>query len=180
MNEPMSPSASAAIERMKSRLRLTRRFGFWFQAVLGATALLLWLGFLIGQNTVYRDDSFGAILAFWFTLLTLLTLAAGLFFNWRYLLHADRRQQVSADSLSRLDLPKQLQLVTYISLIGAFLALIGMEAQVGELLARMFSRTQANQVTGVLLLAANINVTFAHFVCLAGVLWITGTLDREP
>ncbi|MEN9203665.1 MAG: DUF3611 family protein [Thermostichus sp. DG_1_6_bins_120] len=179
MNEPMSPSVRAAVERMKSRLRLTRRFGFWFQAVLGATALLLWLGFLIGQNTVYRDDSAGAVIAFWFTLFTLLTLAAGLFFNWRYLLHADRRQ-ASADSLSQLDLPKQLQLVTYVSLIGAFLALIGMEAQVGELLARMFSRTQANQVTGVLLLAANINVTFAHFVCLAGVLWITGALDREP
>lgn len=179
MNEPMSPSVRAAVERMKSRLRLTRRFGFWFQAILGATALLLWFGFLIGQNTVYRDDSLGAVIAFWFTLFTLLTLAAGLFFNWRYLLHAERRS-ASADALSQLDLPKQLQLVTYISLIGAFLALIGMEAQVGELLARMFSRTQANQVTGVLLLAANINVTFAHFVCLAGVLWITGVLDREP
>ncbi len=61
MNEPMSPSVRVAVERMKSRLRLTRRFGFWFQAVLGATALLLWLGFLVGQNTLYRDDSTGPL-----------------------------------------------------------------------------------------------------------------------
>jgi len=174
----MSQLGGATVERMWFRLRLTRRFGFWFQGVLGATALLLWLGFLIGQNTVYRDDSLGATIAFWFTLLTLLTLAAGLFLNWRYLLHAERRS-ASATASGQFDLPKQLQLVTYVSLIGAFLALIGMEAQVGELLARIFARTQANQVTGVLLLAANINVTFAHFVCLAGVLWITGVLDRD-
>ncbi len=179
MNEPMSPSVRAAVERMKSRLRLTRRFGFWFQAVLGATALLLWLGFLVGQNTLYRDDSMGAFIAFWFTLFTLLTLAAGLFFNWRYLLQAERRS-VSAATPSQLDLPRQLQLVTYVSLIGAFLALIAMEAQVGELLVRLFTRTLSTQTAGVLLLAANINVTFAHFVCLAGVLWITGALDREP
>jgi hypothetical protein len=55
-----------------------------------------------------------------------------------------------------------------------------MEAQVGELLVRLFTRTLSTQTAGVLLLAANINVTFAHFVCLAGVLWITGALDREP
>lgn len=122
MNEPMSPSVRVAVERMKSRLRLTRRFGLWFQAVLGTTALLLWLGFLVGQNTLYRDDSTGAFIAFWFTLFTLLTLAAGLFFNWRYLLQAERRS-VSAATPSQLDLPKQLQWVTYVSLTGAFLAL---------------------------------------------------------
>jgi hypothetical protein len=171
MNEP------ARVSPLQARLALASQISFWIQAVLGVIAILLWVVFLFWQLGTYRDSSSGAWLAFWMTVLALASLAASVFYTWRYLWRKKRRTTLALDGWAALG---QLQPLIYVTLAGVFLSMIGLEAQVGELLARLFFRTQSTQFSGVLLLAANLNVTLAHLVTLTSLLWTCGVLDRKP
>lgn len=69
----------------------------------------------------------------------------------------------------------------YVSLIGAFLAVISSSAQVGDLLVRAFFLRQASffdEQWDFLLITVNNNVTLAHLISLTCILWIYGLFDR--
>ncbi|MDX2271758.1 MAG: DUF3611 family protein [Cyanobacteriota bacterium] len=173
MDNSEKPSPIQPITPAESQRRLTSlgKISFWIQVGLGVLALIPLLFFLFGQFGIYRDSSSGAWLAFWVTISTLSSLAGGIFYAWRFLLWGRPSPTLSVTA--------QLQPILYISLVGILLSLIGLQAQIGELVLRLLSRTQANQVSGVWLLATNGIVSLAHFVNLLTVLWINGILDRK-
>ncbi len=179
MNEPMrvNQPGSLTLERQQARMRFGGKASFWVQAVFGATASVSWLIVTIGLRG-FTGLSFGALIAFWATLLTLLTLGGNLYLTWQYWQLGKGPQ----GSLSSTATPQQMQRVIYISLAGAFLALISLAAQVGDLLGSYFFLQIAVgrfQVLGLLLSVANTNITLAHLISLTSALWINGVFDRN-
>lgn len=159
--------------RIQSRLPMAGRVSFWAQSFLGVTAAASWLIALVGQSR-YEQQSSGTALASWATLLTLVSLGINIFFTWQY-------KQRSLEGGSSSEIFNKLQLVIYVSLVGTLLAVVSLEAQVGELLASVFFlRTFLgdSQLLGLLLVIANTNIILAHFINLVSMLWVYGLLDR--
>ena len=146
-------------------MRLGGQISFWFQATIGVVSGIFWLVVLAGQ-IANGFPSFGSQLALWVTLFTLLILAGGCFLTFRYWKSRETRN---------------LKMVLYISLIGAFLAVISSAAQIGDLLTSLIFRqalVARQEEWGLLLATINANVTFAHLISLTAVLWIYGTIGK--
>ncbi len=151
---------------MRSRTRTVGKFSFWLQVGIGVASGFSWLFALTGQ--INRGfPSIGSQLAVWVTLVSLLLLGGNSFLTFRYWKSRETRS---------------LKIVLYLSLAGAFLAVISSAAQVGDLLASLIFRATLvtqQEVWGLLLAATNANITFAHLFSLTGVLWIYGIIGGK-
>jgi hypothetical protein len=157
---------------VKQRLQSARLITFWIQVVLGVTGTLSWFWFVFGLFFGRYISSPGITIALWTSLLTLVALGGSAYLNWKL-------QPLTTEAASA-NLHPHLQRLVYLSLGGAFLAIICSAALVGDL----FSNTVFRQVpitfqtSGLLLAVASTNVTLAHLTSLTGLLWVYGILDR--
>lgn len=163
------------MSRIQVRLPMAGRISFWAQSFLGVTAAASWLISIVVGQARYGDQPTGTVLASWATLLTLISLGINIFFTWQY------KQRSQLAGASPKEILSKLQLVIYISLAGTLLAVISLEAQVGELLSRVFLLRVyggPDELLGLLLVIANTNIILAHFINLSSMLWVSGLLDR--
>ncbi|WP_017326596.1 DUF3611 family protein [Synechococcus sp. PCC 7336] len=153
-------------DQMRMRLRRAGKISFWVQAAIGVLSGIFWLVVLAAQ-IANGIQSFGSTIALWATLATLLTLAGNCLLTFRYWRGAET---------------SRLKIVLYVSLIGAFVALISSAAQIGDLLSSLIFRqvlVARQEEWGLLLATINTNITLAHLSSLTAVLWIYGVLDRD-
>ncbi len=157
---------SSSSDQMRKRMRRAGKISFWVQTVLGILSTIFWTISVVGQLSSIRQGTAGGDIARWVTLATLISLGCNTLFTFRYWKGGESRR---------------LRIVLYVSLIGAFLAVISSSAQVGDLLVRAFFLRQASffdEQWDFLLITVNNNVTLAHLISLTCILWIYGLFDR--
>jgi hypothetical protein len=180
MNTFEAPS-SVTLHQMQERLRRTSQASFWIQAVIGAVAAISWLISPIIRFSTNQGlpPNLGSTIAFWITLLMLITLGINLYLTWRTL----KPSSASPPPKTKHELLSRLQTVVYVSLVGAFLSVISSSAQMGELLSRailLYSSSLRLEAPGLLVAVVNTSVALAHLISLTSALWSWGILDRHP
>lgn len=156
----------ASGERMRSRARKVGTFSFWIQLVLAILSIIFWPLSFIGQ-TSYSNIPVGSTIALWITLLSIIVLGVTTFLTFQY---------------SRTGSLSQLKMILYANLFGAFVTLISLASQIGDLLFNLFIRASIvsrAEAWGLLLATIDTNITLAHLISITVILWIYGILDRQ-
>lgn len=151
---------------MRSRARKVGAFSFWIQLVLTILSIIFWPLSFIGQ-TSYTNLPAGSTVALWIMLVSILVLGGTTFLTFQY---------------SRTGSLSKLKLILYANLFGAFVALVSLAAQIGDLLFNLFIRASIvsrAEAWGLLLATIGTNITLAHLISITIILWIYGILDRQ-
>ncbi|WP_204152550.1 DUF3611 family protein [Leptolyngbya sp. CCY15150] len=188
------PNLSAAVQRIAQAFRMTGWISLWIQGVLAVVSTLVLLFSTVilqvenrSPNQAITNPGAGAGVAL--AIVGIIALYVGVYWSFRY-----TRLSRALKTSDRPPTPKALmdaiRIGLIINMVGMFITLLGGEALVGSLFAKALSQpqsgvalyeriTQAVQPIDILVVQANTNTVLAHFVGLAGSLWLLRSLNRS-
>ncbi len=184
----MSKPDSTALNRQQiaKTLRLTGWVGFWTQLVLAiVSSIILIFASFTSQSANSRSTNPGTSTGLLLAICGLCVLYGSIYWAFRYTRVA--RQLEALDTESR---PKRADTLRVIwvgaggNLGGMLLTLLGAEAIVGGLLAKLsqsqgvLSDLSRVQFLDILVVQANINTILAQFVGVSAALWLLNRLSK--
>lgn len=187
-----SQSPSSALQQIAQAFRLTGWISFWTQLVLGVVATVI-LGFAsLSREAAVNEQRAGTGFGIFFAAAGVITLVVSIFWAFRYTLIAKRLQSANPNNRPRkADTIQLLRLGLIVSLVGMLISLVGAQAIVGALVAKVLSLPQAGGVAytidpsriirplDIFVVQANTNTVLAHFAGIAGSLWLLNRVNRQ-
>lgn len=185
-----SKSSASGLQAIALAFRRIGWISFWAQVVLGAVSAVLLLVFAVfGQRTGSPTNNPGTGFGIFLAVCGLVALGVSIYFAFRYTRLGNQLQSANPDNRPRRSTTVQvLRLGLIINLVGMLLAIFGAQALVGTLVGRAISpqavTTQLfdpNRIISgldMLVVQANTNTVFAHFVGLVGSLWLLNRVSR--
>lgn len=187
-------SLPAAVQRIAQSFRMTGWISFWIQIVLAViSSFVLIFSTLILQSETQSPEQNatnpGAGAGVALAILGVVSLYLGIYWAFRYT-RFSRRLKTSDQPPTPRNLMDAIRIGLIINMVGMFVTLLGAEALIGSLFAKALAQpqsggafyeriTQAIQPIDILIVQANTNTVLAHFVGLAGSLWLLRSMNRS-
>lgn len=179
-------STSLSRQQIAKTLRLTGWVGFWTQLVLAiVSSIILIFASFTNQSASSRSINPGTGTGLLLAICGLIVLYGSIYWAFRYTRVAKQLEAFGTETR-----PKRSETLRVIwvgaggNLGGMLLTLLGAEAIVGGLLAKL-SESQGDltglsrvQFLDILVVQANINTVLAQFVGIAAALWLLNRLSK--
>lgn len=183
-----SQALPPVLQRIASTFRWTGWILFIAQLVLAIISIVILLTASVSRGAAAEPNSQGTGFGIFFAIAGLVALGISIYWGWRYIGLAKKLQSTNPSVRPRkADTLKLLNIGLIVSLVGMFLTILGAEAIVGSILARSFSQPTGLTVydasrfvrpLDLLIVQANTNAIFAHFVGISANLWLLNRINR--